>query len=60
MAENLEGIEDYPAGQEVVMPSTNRSSPMDIGHFTGNLAPEGAVPRSLVKKASFLRNRSSL
>ena len=46
MAENLEGIEDYPAGQEVVMPSDKPIKPN--GHLVilrGNLAPEGAVAK---------------
>ena len=46
MAENLEGIEDYPADQEVVMPSDKPIKPN--GHLVilrGNLAPEGAVAK---------------
>ena len=46
MAENLEGIEDYPAGQEVVMPFDKPIKPN--GHLVilrGNLAPEGAVAK---------------
>ena len=46
MAENLEGVEDYPAGQEVVMPFDKPIKPN--GHLVilrGNLAPEGAVAK---------------
>ncbi len=46
MEENLEGIEDYPAGQEVVMPFDKPIKPN--GHLVilrGNLAPEGAVAK---------------
>ena len=46
MAENLKGIEDYPAGQEVVMPFDKPIKPN--GHLVilrGNLAPEGAVAK---------------
>ena len=46
MAENLEGIEDYPADQEVVMPFDKPIKPN--GHLVilrGNLAPEGAVAK---------------
>ena len=46
MAENLEGIEAYPAAQEVVMPSDKPIKPN--GHLVilrGNLAPEGAVAK---------------
>ncbi|MEK9700580.1 MAG: dihydroxy-acid dehydratase [Deltaproteobacteria bacterium] len=46
MAENLEGVEDYPADQEVVMPFDKPIKPN--GHLVilrGNLAPEGAVAK---------------
>ncbi len=46
MAENLKGIEDYPAGQEIVMPFDKPIKPN--GHLVilrGNLAPEGAVAK---------------
>ena len=46
MAENLEGIEDYPAGQEVVMPFDKPIK--SNGHLVilrGNLSPEGAVAK---------------
>ena len=46
MEENLEGIEDYPAAQEVVMPFDKPIKPN--GHLVilrGNLAPEGAVAK---------------
>ena len=46
MEENLEGIEDYPADQEVVMPFDKPIKPN--GHLVilrGNLAPEGAVAK---------------
>jgi len=46
MAENLAGVTDYPAGQDVVMPFTNpikKDSHLIV--LKGNLAPEGAVAK---------------
>ena len=46
LAENLAGVEDYPAGQEIVRPFHDPIKPdSHLAILYGNLAPEGAVAK---------------
>jgi dihydroxy-acid dehydratase len=46
LAENLAGVEDYPAGQDIVRPFSDPIKPdSHLAILYGNLAPEGAVAK---------------
>ncbi|HEY8967418.1 MAG TPA: dihydroxy-acid dehydratase, partial [Candidatus Methylacidiphilales bacterium] len=46
LAENLKGVKDYPAGQEVIRPFDNPIKPdSHLVILKGNLAPHGAVAK---------------
>ncbi len=46
LAENLAGVEDYPAGQDIVRPFDDPIKPdSHLAILYGNLAPEGAVAK---------------
>jgi len=56
LAENLEGVKDYPSGQEIVRSITNpikKESHLRI--LYGNLAPEGAVAKISGKEGTFFK-----